>query len=123
VWHGVRVPERVILRPAELTPQEILGERNAEIRRVMIERFGHDRFVLESGARAIHQDDTGALYRIDLPDDEPLVLVHVKNATPEPDSSFRTFFLRVPPDMQRARQAVAWTFWKGEREYAPTAES
>jgi hypothetical protein len=52
-----------------------------------------------------------------------LVLVHVTNATPEPDGSQRSFFLRVPPDMQRARQAVAWTFGKSEREYAPVRES
>ena len=29
---------------------------------------------------------------------------------PEPDGTYRRYFLRVPPRMRTARQAVAWTF-------------
>ena len=32
------------------------------------------------------------------------------NSTPEPDGTRRTYFLRVPPQMRTAREAVAWTF-------------
>ena len=41
----------------------------------------------------------------------------------EPDGSFKDYFLRVPPNMERARQAVAWTFDKAENEYAPCLET
>ena len=122
-WHGVRVPEHVILRPDTLTATKILAEPNTEVRRVMIDRVGPERFVLESGARPIHQDDVGSLYRIDVPEDEPVVLVHVTNSTPEQDGSVRKFFLRVPPQMSRAREAVAWTFAMKEKEYDPAVES
>ena len=122
-WHGVRVPERVIRAPHSLTGQDILDERNAEVRRVMIERVGYERFLALSGAREIHADAAGVLYRIELPDDESVVLVRVVNSTPEPDGSFRRYVLRVPPQIERARQAVAWTFDMKEAEYQPAVES
>ncbi|MCV0384784.1 MAG: hypothetical protein K5799_15285 [Erythrobacter sp.] len=56
-------------------------------------------------------------------DDEDIVMVEVQNATPEPDGSRKTYFLRVPPTMSTARQAVAWTFGKEAREYAPERET
>jgi len=34
-------------------------------------------------------------------------MVEVANATPEPDGTRRAYWLRVPPDMRTARQAVA----------------
>ncbi len=39
-WHGTAINKEVILRPEEITAQSIQFERNAEVRRVMIERFG-----------------------------------------------------------------------------------
>jgi hypothetical protein len=48
-----------------------------------------------------------ALYRAEIPGDEPLVMVRVLNSTPEADGSRKAFFLRVPPDMSLA-QAVVW---------------
>jgi hypothetical protein len=118
-WHGVRVPKRVITSPESLTTQEINTEANAEIRRVMLERFGYQRYLLESGAKRIAVDELGELYRTEVPDDEPLVMVKVKNSTPEPDGSFKDYWLRVPPGIQKARDAVAWTFgYQNGREYA-----
>lgn len=35
----------------------------------------------------------------------------------------KTYWLRVPPTMERARQAVAWTFGMDEQEYQPAVES
>ena len=111
------------MAPETLTAAEALAERNVEVRRVMVERIGHDRFVLETGARPIHEDPTGRLYRIDVPDDEPVVLVHVENATPEPDGSIRRFLLRVPPSITTARAAVAWTFDLEPDAYRPRIQS
>jgi hypothetical protein len=50
-------------------------------------------------------------------------MVKVINSTPEPDGRFKDYFLRVPPMMVRARQAVAWTFDKVEHNYAPALET
>jgi hypothetical protein len=56
-------------------------------------------------------------------DDEPLQMVRVKNSTPEPDGSYKHYFLRVPPDIATARAAVAWTFGFSSDEYDPSIES
>jgi hypothetical protein len=55
-WHGVRVPRHVIEAPDTITAQQIQAEENAEIRRVMVERMGWDRFVAESKTKVIHTD-------------------------------------------------------------------
>ncbi len=122
-WHGVRVPMYVILEPEKITVDAIEAESNAEVRRVMVERFGLERFIKESGAKRVHQDDFGTLYRKELANDEPIVMVHVVNSTAEPDGSFNDYFIRVPPTIERAKQAVAWTFGKEEREYEPAMQT
>ena len=122
-WHGVRVPDDIIEQPGTITVQRIETEKNVEIRRIMIERYGQAKFLTDSGTKPIHQDDWGTLYRKEVPDDEPLVMVKVVNSTPEPDGSFRDYFIRVPPQMERASQAVAWTFGRTEKEYAPKRQT
>lgn len=89
----------------------------------MVERYGQERFLIESGAAIRHRDDAGVLYERPLGDDEPIVMVQVKNSTPEPDGSFKDYFIRVPPSMATARQAVAWTFGLLEDQYRPAQES
>jgi hypothetical protein len=120
--HGVRVPEAVV--QDRFTATDIDAQQNAQVRSVMIERFGLARYILESGAQELHRDAYGILYSKTLPGaGEPIVMVQVINRTPEPDGSFRTYMLRVPPHMQTAKEAVAWTFGLEEREYEPGQES
>jgi hypothetical protein len=121
--HGVRVPAKVAVAPISITIPEIECEENAELRRVMIERYGPERYLMDSHAAEIHRDDFGILYRKATRLDEPLVMVKVVNATPEPDGNFKDYFLRVPPTLVRARQAVAWTFGKSETDYAPALQT
>ena len=117
--HGVRVPARVIEAPETITVTDIDAERNAEVRRVMMERYGWARFLVDAGAiRLDHDERWGTLYRRDIPDDEPLVMVEVINRSPEPDGSFRHYPLRVPPTMTTALEAVAWTFDVPPERYA-----
>lgn len=121
--HGVRVPKDIILDHSSITPGRIQGEQNAEIKRVMLELMGEENYIQAIGAEPVHEDEFGRLYRAEIPGDEPLVMVRLVNSTPEPDGSFKTYWLRVPPTMERARQAVAWTFGMTEDEYAPVFES
>ncbi len=155
-WHGVNVPAHVVDDPAKITVAEIDKETNAEVRRVMIERYGEARYLKDSGATEVGRDDYGILLRKELPGDEPIVMVQLLNSTPEPDGTltredaeatfgkvavanvltyassrgvdcteprFKTYMLRVPPDMQSAHQAVAWTFGKTTKTYCPLAQS
>lgn len=118
-WHGVLVPEHAVMRPEAITLEETHAEENAEVRRVLMERYGLARYLQDSGAQLIHQDELGELYRTDVPGDEPLVMVKVMNSTEEPDGSRKPYFLRVPPQMTTARDAVAWTFgFESGEQYA-----
>jgi len=125
VWaiHGVRVSRQVVEAPDTLTAAQITGEANAEVRRVMIERFGADRYLRDAGAEKVHVDEYGALWRLDVPDDEALVMVQVTNSTPEPDGTFKDYWLRVPPNIRTARGAVAWTFGETARGYRPLVQT
>lgn len=99
-WHGVRVTEKVILRPQTISIADIDAEDNAEVRRALIERYGPARYIKDSGTKLIHQDRRGTLYRRELKDDEPLLMLKVVNTTPEPDGSSKDYWLRVHPELR-----------------------
>jgi hypothetical protein len=122
-WRGVTIPAEFAQTLASLTPTAIRTERNAELRRIMLEHYGHERYILDSGAEPIQQDEAGKLWRVALPDDEAITMVEVVNSTAEPDGTFRTYWLRVPPHMSTAKQAVAWTFGLEEQEYEPQIQT
>ena len=121
--HGVRVPEYIITRPQEISTAKIDAEQNIEIRRVMMEQYGQSRYLIDSKARIVHADKYGTLYRKEILNDEPLVMVKVTNSTPELDGSQKDYFLRVPSDMHTAHEAVAWTFRQSPEEYQPLIET
>lgn len=122
-WRGMPVPAEFLAGLAEVTVERIRTEENAELRRVLLEHYGYERYLADSGAEPIHRDETGVLWRILLPDDEPVVMVEVVNSTAEPDGSFRTYWLRVPPSIRTARAGVAWTFGIPEADYHPQRET
>jgi hypothetical protein len=122
-WRGVAVTSRIAFEPHTLTVEEILGERNAEVRRVMIERVGLERFLSEAKAEVLHEDtDPGGprrLLRIALPNDEDLVCVSVNCP-----STARHYLIRVPPKISTCHAAVAWTAgFDDPADYAPLVET
>ncbi|MFW6691636.1 DUF6745 domain-containing protein [Streptomyces sp. MAR4 CNX-425] len=123
-WRGMPVPAEFLRELSDLTPERIRAEENAELRRVMLEFYGFERYLDESGAEPVHRDGTGVLWRLDVgADDEPVAMVQVVNSTPEPDGTSRTYWLRVPPRTRTAREGVAWTFGVREEEYVPVRET
>jgi hypothetical protein len=73
-WRGMPIPADFTGTLAGLTVERIGAESNAELRRVMLEHFGYDRYLAEIGARPVHRDETGVLWRIELPGDEPVAM-------------------------------------------------
>jgi hypothetical protein len=122
-WRGMPIPPDFVSSLTDLTAARISSESNAELRRVMLEIFGYDRYLAETDARPLHRDETGVLWSIDLPGDEPVVMVEVVNSTPEPDGTRRTYYLRVPPGTRTARAGVAWTFGVDEADYDPEKQT
>ncbi|MCX0269477.1 hypothetical protein NLM24_01860 [Nocardia zapadnayensis] len=117
------VPGEFIAALAALTADRIRDEENAELRRVMLEFYGYDRYLSESGAEPVQRDETGILWRIPLTGDEDVVMVEVVNSTPEPDGTSRTYRLRVPPATRTAREGVAWTFGVSATDYEPLVQT
>ncbi|WP_329235934.1 hypothetical protein OHB07_33025 [Streptomyces sp. NBC_00111] len=122
-WRGMPVPVEFLDSLASLTPGRIRTEENAELRRVMLEFYGYDRYLAESGAEPVHKDETGILWRIAMEGDEDVVMVEVVNSTPEPDGTHRTYWLRVPPRTRTAKEGVAWTFGLEGDVYAPVRQT
>lgn len=122
-WRGVDVTPRIAFFPETIDPSTILSEPNAEVRRVMIERVGFERFLSAAHAETIHRDtDPGGpreLLRVRMEGDEDLVCVSVRCP-----STGRHYLIRVPPNMKTCRQAVAWTAgFDNAEDYAPEEET
>lgn len=113
--HGVAVTKDIIER--NFNANDIENEENVEVRRVMIELYGEEKYLMETKSEEVHSDDFGTLYKKDVKDDEPIYMVKVVNSTPEPDGSFKDYFIRVDPNayggLKTAKAAVAST-WRNE---------
>lgn len=145
---GILVDPRIIEKPETITAKEINAEQNAEIKRLLIQRYGptrlkddreHDydgtgQFLLDQGATvrdAVSPKDNKApvgilgarLLFMEIAGDEPICMLDLRNSTLEPDGSRKRYFIEVPPAMNTVREAVAWTFGMAADEYAPVAES
>jgi hypothetical protein len=119
-WNGIAVPEPIAAARDQLTADLVARIDNQEVRRVALERIGWPRFLDTAQAELRAHDDFGKLWDTGIRlDGERTHLVEVVNATAEPDGSYRRYFLRVPPTVRTAREAVAWTFgFNDPEEYA-----
>lgn len=150
-WHGVPVSPRLITDPASITLREIEREVNAEIRRVMLERYGWTRFMADSGANVVDSMPMdhpvaglrGArlLVKKLFRESEPIVYLELMNRTPEADGTFKRYLQRIDPmayngDAGRLCHAALASLWHHRdddgqlvrtfsqwQSYQPTAES
>lgn len=121
--HGVHVPGNVVER--RYTAQDALKERNAEVKRIMIELMGLDDFFGEIKGEVLHRDIDGydnprELVSIPIPEarDGRLMAVHVICPT-----TGRHYFLGVPSTVKTCQEAVASTFGLRAEEYSPEKET
>lgn len=117
VSRGSPVPLWIYETPHLVRPKHVERERNVEIRRILLEQMGVERYLHESGAVVASEDEIGKLWRREYElrsgrgiGRVPLQFVEVINGTREADGSYRRYFLRVPPWIETARQGVAWTY-------------
>jgi hypothetical protein len=108
-WHGVLVTQQIIEQPQRLTPEQIHSESNTEIQRVMIERYGWDRYLLDIKALLLDSD-------VDSSGRGTLRGLYVATLNGRPqhilacccDSTGKTFHLEVPLEVVTCREAGAW---------------
>ena len=127
-WKGCVVPERFIVQRAATRPDDIRVVPDERVRRTLVDLYaythGHQRCMQDFGGVMMHEDATGRLWCVNpdrrLPAAQPgdMKLVEVVNGTPEGDGSRKTYWLNVPPDMQSAQQAVAWTYGMTPEQYS-----
>lgn len=142
-WHGVFLTreqaQSVICEPETITVESIDQEINREVARIMLERYGISRYLIDSGAQLLHEDEFGRLYSKRIPGiNEELWMVAVKNATPEADSTAKEYVLQVHPRLcpildddgavgeqqdLTARNAVASTFGLRGEDFWPLIET
>jgi hypothetical protein len=140
-WHGVQVTANVVDTPAEqITAKWIAEEPNAEVRRVLIERMGLERYLELAEAKLVNRDDWGELLAIRQP--VPMRVVKLVNSTPEPDGHSKVYVLRVPDTAERleadrcvacgtdlarvpetAHEAVAWSYSQCAADYVPAIQT
>jgi hypothetical protein len=142
-YKGVHVEEQIIMQPDTITVGQIQNERNAEVRRVMLERYrlseqvsgevsGEALFIKDVGIEPQASDEYGTVYLKSFSDDE--ALCYVKVTCP---STARVYWLRVDPSVYdnqasinpQAAVASTWRrqdgslFFADWRDYAPVEQS
>lgn len=124
--HGMDIPSWIIEHPEQITADKINSESNVEVRRVMLEVYGIDKYFNDdANCQLIDADqDFGYLYMRSQEDDEDIYMLKLLNSTPEEDGTRKTYIIRVPPTMKTARQANAWSYgFDNPNDYNPTEQS
>ncbi|MGK7929800.1 MAG: DUF6745 domain-containing protein [Spirulina sp.] len=111
-YHGVRLPEKYgKLPPSQWRSQWILSEENAEIRRTLIQGIGYTRICQELQAVALDTWQEYSLLKIDIEFDEELEEEPIYLLKMTCPSTGHIHVLRVPPNMNSAREAITWVNW------------
>ena len=125
-YHGVKVPEKVILTPNKLDKKDWSKEKNTEVRRIIQEKMGSS-FPKKIGCKLIDKPSGEfkkhnllGLYAVNLPNDPDKVAHYVRV---KDHSTKREFYLRTPTNIDDADESLAWTFGKKVNEYNPIVES
>jgi hypothetical protein len=101
---GVDLPRRYWTKLTDWNPKWLLDEKNAGIRRVLIQQIGYDRICQELDAIELNTWREYTLLKIEVNiEDEPMVLL--KMTCP---STGHIHILRVPPEMTSAEAAITW---------------
>lgn len=112
-YHGVTLPEKYgKLHPNQWEAKWLLEEKNAELRRVLIQGIGYSRICQELQAQELDNWQEYTLLKIDNDVDVESIYV-LKMTCP---STGYIHALRVPPDINSAREAICWVNWGTDPE-------
>ncbi len=122
-WAGVNVDRRIAFHPETMHVDEVLLERNAERRRVLLDRYGYSRFMQDAKAAILDRDtEPGGprqLLKVVMQDDEDLVALSCFCP-----STGRQYMIRVPPQTRTCHQAAAWIAgFDNPDDYHPVLET
>ncbi len=127
-YHGVTLPEKYgQIHPNLWQAQWLLAEKNAELRRVLIQGIGYARICWELQATELNCWKEYTLLKIDADIDgfDPDDFEDDEDAPKKEDiyllkmtcpSTGHIHALRVPPDMTSAQEAIRWVNWDIDSE-------
>lgn len=111
--HNIEIESDIILGLTPVTPDLIDSQPNQEVKRILMELYGFDKYIETTGAELIDSsiyksaDSDGFvhdreiwLYKKDVKGSNPMMFVKVINSSPEPDGTFRTYTLQVSPQLE-----------------------
>jgi hypothetical protein len=146
-WHGLPVTEQIVMRPQTVTAEQVAAQENVEIRRIMIERMGWDKYAAEAGVSTLHIDELDTAlaaipvselvsdsdrlvttYRAGTEQAELLECTELRDFENRPirlvrltdPSTGRRYTLRVAYNTKRCYQGVAASFGLTESQYRKT---
>ena len=122
MWRGTSVASDLVFHPERLSVRDILTERNAELRRLMLERLGADAVLKKAQAVLIDQDTdpggTRSLIEITV---DSSVHRYLRCLCP---STGREYLLRVAPSVSSCHAAAAWLAgFDDPSDYQPIQET
>lgn len=129
-WHGHRLQTNqqwIILEKAKITPEKINKESNVELRRIMLEVYGFERYLAANDATVISEDVDGnghprRLLEMVVAGDQ-IRVIEVLNGSLEPDGTRRKFILgaaRNPltrEEPSTPHEAVAYSYGRPPAKY------
>jgi hypothetical protein len=109
-WKGILIEKDIIENPDSLTVSRIMAEQNTEVRRVMVDRFGLDRFIVESKSKSL--DKQGEYELLEVPYLQSGNMIALKMRCP---TTAAVYVHTVHPECSNVEQALAWK--RGENDF------
>ena len=121
-YQGVPVPAHAFFEPEKITIEEILGAANAEVRRMMLQRMGVDRFISETEQWVVDQDsDPGGKRLLIRFNRFARTVTYLMCSCP---STARVYLMQVPDSVQTCHAAAAWLAgFDNPDDYRPVIET
>ena len=135
--HGVYVPRFVVENPEQITVEKIHAERNEELKRIMIERYGLTRYVRDAKFKILDEDKDPLGQSRRLLQHGDLLVVELVNSTVDADGTRRVYHVPCEGELRpmlpdrtlgvaqklTCQNAVASTFGLTGDRYRPDVET
>lgn len=125
-WHGTQVNEKIIMRPRDITKEDIEDEKNSEVSRAIAERLGWDEYMERAETFLVDKwfdADKSLHYELwDFKKRFERTPKLLKMESPETKDGTRPHYVEpVDPGLKTCQAARAWQFMKTDGEW-PTVD-
>ncbi len=98
--HGVYVPGWIVEHPERVTTEDIETEQNAEVRRIMIERYGLSKYVRDAQFEIVDEDKDPLGQPRRLLRRSDTLVIELTNSTEDGDGSRRKYHVPCHPELR-----------------------